>query len=225
MLSAQPSLSPSEVRTILQQTARAFPTTGGDNGDGSVVPVCTAPQFDANGSPVDQSQCYCTTSTCGAGMLDAGAAVAASAALLQARITTSGTTPTAGQALTFNATTSIVGSGRRIVSYAWSLANGGGIVSGFTSATNAATASVTPSAAGTFSIGLTLTDDRGASASTTLAVTVQAAAVTPTPTPPSTTTDTGGGGGGGGGVGLQWLALLWAAVLSLRHAGRAGRAG
>jgi hypothetical protein len=80
MLSAQPALTPSAVRTLLLATARPFPTTGGDNGDGTPVPQCTAPQF--NGStPVDQFQCYCTTATCGAGMLDAGAAVAAALGL------------------------------------------------------------------------------------------------------------------------------------------------
>ena len=80
MLSAQPALAPSALRTLLRDTARPFPTTGGDNGDGTPVPQCTAPQF--NGStPVDQFQCYCTTATCGAGMLDAGAAVAAALGL------------------------------------------------------------------------------------------------------------------------------------------------
>jgi hypothetical protein len=80
MLSAQPALTPSAVRTLLQDTARPFPTQGGDNGDGTPVPQCMAPQF--NGStPVDQLQCYCTTATCGAGMLDAGAAVAAALGL------------------------------------------------------------------------------------------------------------------------------------------------
>ena len=80
MLSAQPALAPSALRTLLQDTARPFPTTGGENGDGTPVPQCTAPQF--NGStPVDQLQCYCTTATCGAGMLDAGAAVAAALGL------------------------------------------------------------------------------------------------------------------------------------------------
>jgi len=77
MLSANPALTPAQVRQTLQATARPFPTTGGDNGDGTPVQQCTAPQFDANGMPVDQLQCYCTTTTCGAGMLDAGAAVAA----------------------------------------------------------------------------------------------------------------------------------------------------
>ena len=76
MLSAQPSLTPVQVRIVLQATARPFPTTGGDNGDGTPVLQCTAPQFDPVGQPVDQAQCYCTIDTCGAGMLDAGAAVA-----------------------------------------------------------------------------------------------------------------------------------------------------
>jgi Subtilase family len=75
MLAAQPALTPREVRIVLQSTARPFPTTGGDNGDGTPVPQCQAPQYDALGKPIDQLQCYCTTDTCGAGMLDAGAAV------------------------------------------------------------------------------------------------------------------------------------------------------
>ena len=49
------------------------------NGDGTPVPECTAPQYDLMGRPVDQRECYCTTATCGAGMLDAGAALAAAA--------------------------------------------------------------------------------------------------------------------------------------------------
>jgi serine protease len=77
ILSAQPALTPQQVRQVLQATARPFPTTGGDNGDGTPVPQCTVPQYDSFGNPVDQLQCYCTTYTCGAGMLDAGAALSA----------------------------------------------------------------------------------------------------------------------------------------------------
>src|SRR5690348_4762965 len=75
LLSVQPSLNSERVKEVLQATSRAFPTTGGDNGDGTPVPLCAVPQFDASGNPIDQLQCYCTTYTCGAGMLDAGAAV------------------------------------------------------------------------------------------------------------------------------------------------------
>ena len=77
MLSTQPSLTPQHLRQVLQATARPFPTTGGDNGDGTPVPVCALPQLDASGNPIDQLQCYCTAYTCGAGMLDAGAALSA----------------------------------------------------------------------------------------------------------------------------------------------------
>jgi serine protease len=76
MLSAQPSLTPPQVRALLQATARPFPTTGADVSSGPVV-ACTAPQYDASSNPVDQLECYCTTQACGAGMLDAGAAVTA----------------------------------------------------------------------------------------------------------------------------------------------------
>ncbi len=79
LMSVRPGSTPSEIRTLLQQSARPFPTTGGDNGDGTVVAQCLPPYNDANGTPVDQLQCYCTTSTCGAGMLDVAAAVRAAA--------------------------------------------------------------------------------------------------------------------------------------------------
>jgi hypothetical protein len=77
MLSVQPSLTPQQLRQILQATSSAFPTTGGDNGDGTPVPVCSVPKADALGNPIDQLQCYCTIYTCGAGMLNAGAALSA----------------------------------------------------------------------------------------------------------------------------------------------------
>jgi len=73
MLSAQPSLLPSQVKVLLQAAARPFPPLGSIVGDGTPVPACTAP------SSADQNECYCSTATCGAGMLDAGAALAAAA--------------------------------------------------------------------------------------------------------------------------------------------------
>ena len=76
MLSAQPQLAPVQLRTLMQSTARPFPQGGADNGSGDPTPVapCVAPQVG-----VQQLQCYCTRELCGAGMLDAGAAVAAAA--------------------------------------------------------------------------------------------------------------------------------------------------
>ena len=74
MLSVEPALTPARVREVLQATSRAFPTTGGSD---ATVPLCALPQLDASGNPVDQLECYCTTYTCGAGMLDGGAALTA----------------------------------------------------------------------------------------------------------------------------------------------------
>lgn len=71
MLSANPSLTPAQVKSMLKSTARPFPSTNAD----PTVPLCRAP--DEN----EQDECICTTSTCGAGMLDAGAAVRAAAGI------------------------------------------------------------------------------------------------------------------------------------------------
>ncbi|HTS22099.1 MAG TPA: S8 family peptidase [Casimicrobiaceae bacterium] len=74
MLSVRPALTPPQVRQTLQATSRAFPTTGGSDAS---VPVCMVPQFDNRGNPVPQDECYCTTYTCGAGMLNASGALVA----------------------------------------------------------------------------------------------------------------------------------------------------
>ena len=164
MLSAQPALSPLALRTLLQDTARPFPTRGGENANGTSVPQCTVPQF--NGStPIDQFQCYCTTATCGAGMLDAGAAVVAALGL-QARITVSPRSPVAGAAVTLSAAQSAVASVRNIVAYEWAITDGGGIVTGFAGAADGVTALVVPFSAGRFSVSLTVTDNTGLRATT-----------------------------------------------------------
>ncbi|MEI6026422.1 MAG: S8 family peptidase [Betaproteobacteria bacterium] len=76
ILSSRPDLSPAQVKAALQSSARAFPTTGADNGaDPAPVGVCQPP------SAQDQLQCYCVTGLCGAGMLDAERALAAAEAL------------------------------------------------------------------------------------------------------------------------------------------------
>jgi serine protease len=76
MLSVAPTLAPDQVLARLQAAARPFPTSGGVNSDGTAVPQCIVPQ-PVGSAQVDQFECRCTTSTCGAGMLDAGGAVRA----------------------------------------------------------------------------------------------------------------------------------------------------
>lgn len=71
MLAAQPALTPDQVRTLLQSSARPFPLSS----DGT-VPQCVAPQ-PIGATQVDQAECNCTTTTCGAGMVDTAGAVRA----------------------------------------------------------------------------------------------------------------------------------------------------
>ena len=213
MLSAQPGLSSDEIRRRLQQTVRAFPTTGGDNGsDPAAVVQCTAPQTDSSGRAVDQLQCYCTTSTCGAGMLDAGAAVRAALAPMAA-IGFAPTFPIAAQTLTLSAATSSAAAGRPLQRFSWQIADSGGIVGGFASSPDAPTVNIVPTAPGRFAVALTVTDSFGAVATTTQAIDVHAPGTAPDTNSPSGA----GGGGGGGALDWQWLAALLAAIVMLRR--------
>ena len=207
MFSTQPALTPAQLLAQMQATARPFPTTGGDNGDGTVVPQCVAPR-----TGVDQLQCYCNTTFCGAGMLDAGRAVAAVAGPV-ARITVTTASPTAGSAVSLSASNSLAAEGSTVVGYQWTLTSDGGIVTAFSSATNASSASLTPSGAGSFTVTLVVTDSRGAVATATQTVAVAAAPVAAPP--PPVPVDGGGGSGGGGSMSLLWLAALMAAVVAL----------
>jgi len=85
MFSVQPTITPAALKAALQSSARPFPSSGlTDDSTGLPLQACHAP------GTTDQLQCYCTTSTCGAGLLDAGAAVAAALG-----VQTPASTPTA----------------------------------------------------------------------------------------------------------------------------------
>ena len=203
MLSAQPALTPAQVKAKLQATARPFPSSGGSVG----IATCTS-------SSTSQDECYCpnagvgVTTLCGAGMLDTHAAVL-SAAGVQANISLTTTTPSVGQAVAL-ASASTLGTGRSIASYQWTILNPGSTGATITGANDGASVVVTPMAAGSFVIQLTVTDDTGATSTTTLSVAVSGTSTTST-TPPAPS----GGGGGGGALDVGWLALLLAAVAAL----------
>ena len=204
MFSVNPNLTPAQVLGILQSTARAFPISGAE-ADPTTGPIqtCRAPDT------VDQLQCYCTATTCGAGMLDANAAVRAvlgSAPSLQPAVTASPAAPEANQSITLSAAGTVIPAGRSIVSRRWTIVDGGGIATAFTGANDGDTASLTPSAAGRFTVQLTLVDDRGLATATDFAVTVAVSS--------------GGGGGAGGGGGSAGGgggggAMSWAWLLAL----------
>lgn len=166
MFAVRPDLTPSAVKAVLKNSARPFPTSGVS----SATSVCVAP------TGVKQLECYCTTTTCGAGMLDAGAAVAQAIGVIPV-ITMSTTSAVAGQAITFGSTGSMPSKvGSNISSYQWALVDDGGIVSALPTGGGASsTLVVTPSTAGQFVISLTLTDDRNQTATSLQTVVVAAA--------------------------------------------------
>ena len=199
MLSAQPSLLPAAVRAALRSSARPFPQSGvaPDPVDGAVA-ACRAP------TAAIQTQCYCSRTTCGAGMLDAGAAVRAAIGV-RAVISVLPAAPVAGDTVTLSASTSTAANGRTIVGWRWALVEAGGVASAFTASSNAQTTTVLPNAAGIFTAHLIVTDDQGISYGTQETVTV---AAPPTPPPAAA------GGGGGGAMSWPWLlALLLASVV------------
>lgn len=207
MFSAQPELTPAQLRSLVRSTARPFPTSGADNGPGDPTPVlpCHAP----NG--IDQYQCYCTTALCGAGMLDAGRAVAAAAAASvlppAVTLTASSSTPTAGDSVVLTASATASGS-RTIATYQWQITAGASIAA-FSGPTNAASATLATAAAGDVTVQVTVLDSSGASTAQSLTLSVRAAPPAP-----------GGGGGGGGAVSASWLAALALAVAALSAVAR-----
>ena len=199
MLSANPALSNADVVRILKSTARPFPTTSDTT---PTPPVCTAP------SAAGQDECLCTTSTCGAGMLDAGAAVnkvwteaGQSPVPPVAVITPSAATVQVSGSITLNGANSTTGSsGAAITGYAWAVDNAAVAT---LSATSGSSVTLTGVAAGTATVTLTVTDAESHVVSATKAITV-------------TTASSGGGGGGGGAANPAWLLALALAGLLLR---------
>jgi len=211
VLSARPGLTPAEVKGVLQGSARPFPTSGADNGPDDPTPVlqCVSP------GSTDQLQCYCTTGLCGAGMLDAAGAVSLALNGLHARITVTAATPVAGSAVQLSSADTMLGVGRVAAAWDWAVVSGSATLGG---ATNAATATLQPSAAGTVVVRLTVTDDLGARSSVDGTIVVAAAPVVVTPvvvTPTAVTAGGGAGGSGGGAMSALWLALLALAAAML----------
>jgi len=188
MLSVNSALTPDQIATVLKQSARPFP-----------------------------AGTYCATHTgvCGAGMLDAGAAVALAKGNPTVHASTSASTVVTNNAVTLTATGS-AGLVNTITSVQWAQTSGPSVsltTAGPDSNGNY-TATFTPSAAGTYAFNVTLTSNTGATATDTTNVTVTAAASTGTTTPPAATSSSGGGGGA---IGLAGAALLLASGLAGRR--------
>jgi serine protease len=199
MLSVQGSLTPAGVRAAIQATARPFPSSG-VAGDPNPILACHAPDGR------EQLQCYCSTVTCGAGMLDAGAAVRAATGI-RVVIDVAPASPTAGQAIVLSGSNSTVAPGRSIAGWQWSVVDAGSTGSAFEGGTAGASATLMPAAAGTAIVRLVLSDDQGTAVAVQQSVVVGAGAAPPlSPSP---------GGSGGGASTWSWLLGLALAVLAL----------
>jgi serine protease len=208
MMSVDGSLSPGAIRSALRSTARGFPSSGA----GSDVQACEAP------SATEQVECYCTTTTCGAGMLNVGAAVAAVAPAPisppTADIQVSNAAPAVGDTLTLSGTGSVANGGRAIASYAWQITSGQSLAA-LNGATTGSTASLTLSATGSVTVRLTVTDSAGATGSTTTTLAVAAAMDGGSGKQPASSTASSSTGGGA--ASMTWVSLLGVSVLALRR--------
>ncbi len=192
MLAANPSLTPAQIKAALQSSARGFPGSGAAAG----VTACHAPD------DTEQDECYCTTGTCGAGLLDAAQAVTLVVQPVAA-IAASTATPTAGSALTLDGSASAAQGGRTIIGYQWAITSGASIAS-LDGPTDTATVTLVAASEGVVGVSLRVTDSAGgvATASTTLSV-----AAAPVVVESSS---------GGGASSVIWVALLGLGVTSLR---------
>jgi serine protease len=151
MKSVNPALTPAQLIARLKETARPFPTTD----ELGTTEICVVPAE----KPTQDLPCICTTAVCGAGMVDAGAAVQAAlrpAVLIS--VARSGKTYQLNGSLSAASTLNA----RSITTYAWSVidATGG---SGIPVITNAdqAVASIPVPRAGDVTVQLVVTDSGG----------------------------------------------------------------
>ncbi|MDR2128490.1 MAG: S8 family peptidase [Burkholderiaceae bacterium] len=194
MLAVNPALSPAEIVARIQQGARAFPVN-------PARPACRV------GAPVS-SACNCTQQTCGAGLLDASAAVqlAHSPAVSIAAVDGA----QAGTAIALDGRSSAAAIGSHIVSWAWSVTSGTPVD---IRDADSALAQVTLPAHGVWVFRLLVTDSAGRSADNYVTVTATGDG------------NFGDAGDGGGATGWLWGAGLWAlALLGWRRKAAAVRA-
>jgi serine protease len=201
MLSVNPSLTPAQVKSLLSSSARSFPTSSSD----PAVLQCHTP----DGLP--QDECLCTSSTCGAGLLNAAAAVSAALAAgasapPTARVSASSSNVSLGGTVDLDGRASTAAIGHTITSYLWQV-TGGNNIAVLTGGTSGPTTTVATSGVGTVTVQLTVTDSAGSQDSRSASMNVTAA--------PVTTGGTGSGSSGGGGMQGGWLAALALAVLAL----------
>jgi serine protease len=184
MLSVQPALTPDNITAIIKQSARPF---------------------------VAGTYCATHAGVCGAGTLDAGAALTQAQGSPTVHAATSASSVTANTAVTL---TSVGGAGynKTTSSYVWAQTAGTPVTltTSGPDANGVSTATFTPGVAGVYTFSVTLTNSSGATASDTVSVTATAAAGSGSGTGTSSGTAVNSSSGGGGQLPLWLAGLLFA---------------
>jgi len=197
MLAANPTLGEGELALRIKRTAKLFPV------DASLAACPTV---------TGDGQCNCTTSTCGAGMLNTAAAVAAAIdgnALNPNVVVSLPDSPVKNTALNLGSGNSSAAAGASLVGWHWSQL--AGPATGSFGADTPSTTFTAP-VAGDYLLRLAITDSAGRTG-------VQDVTLSVLDAPPKPS-----GGGGGGGtldpIGLIGLGLAAAAAALRRRTGR-----
>ena len=200
MNAVNPRLTPAQYATLLQESATPFPTTSPDT-----TTICRSTSATLQGA-----ECICTTTTCGAGMLNTASAVAA--ALKPFGIVLAPATIDTNVNIPIDGTTSFDVNGNAVASYAWSIANVTGATPTIAAATTGVTTLQVPGNS-RFTLSLRVTDTNGATDDTNFAM-VTTTSPDPPPAPPATS-PIGPRGNGGGGSFDWWLLVLGLLPLAL----------
>jgi serine protease len=201
-------LGPALLISRLKSAAAAFPVP-------STAPPGGTCHVPMGPNDIQTQECVCTVGICGAGMLDASAAV--TAALRPIVDVTLPATVNAGQSVSLDGGVSAAACNRTVSTHAWTVPSSSGAPPTITGA-NEAVATVQAPMTGSFTLRLTITDSSGAqdfadvtvtpsNASTTAMAPLSGNACPTAITVPQTPPPPSGGGGGGGTLGLEWLAI------------------
>jgi len=201
MNSVNSALTPAQSIVLLKASATPFPTNTG-------VADCHVP---VNADDIQADECACTTSTCGAGMLNIGAAVAF--AVRPFGVLTVVGSVVSGGSITASAVGSFASNGHTIGKYEWSVVNLTGTAPLVMSPSQLET-TVQIAGDSQFTLRLMITDEVGGQDIKEVALSTPA----PAPSAPATqpaTAPAPSKGGGGGQLGCELLAA--AAVLTIRR--------
>ncbi len=154
----------------LREGASPFPEN-----PGAAVPNCRAP---TGSGDIQNEECYCTTDTCGSGLLNASGAVAH--ALRPIAFVQVPTTISPGQAFVLDASSSTAACGRTIADYEWSIISSSGSAPQL-SGTNGVVVSVQAPEVGQFTLRVVVTDDSGAEDFADVTIGSMAASTTASP--------------------------------------------